>query len=179
LYRTTLWRMNEQEFKDAVDRLNAVNEVVESLDASIRQDAFELLKPYIVGGVALADEIGDDGTEEDDTEKPDSRAGRGTVDFDKLIEVHESDTDHENALVALAIAYARHGKGPYELSVIKAVADEFSLTVPSRLDMTFKRLKRDDKEVLRKQSDGWKVTPSGEAWLKSTYGVSRGKTPPP
>jgi hypothetical protein len=45
--------------------------------------------------------------------------------------------------------------------------------------MTFKGAKRDGKEVLRKQTDGWKITPSGEAWLKTTYGVSRGKEPLP
>lgn len=169
--------MDEQEYNQTVERLNEVNKVIEGLDASIRADAFKLLKPYVAAGAVTDDE--DDTEEEGETPKKQTakRSAGGSVDFDELIETHESDTDYENALLALAIVYARHGKGPYALSLIKGAADEFNLTIPARLDMTFKTLKRDEKEVLRKQADGWKVTPSGETWLKATYGVTRGKQP--
>lgn len=166
--------MDEHEYNQTVERLNKVNEVIEGLDASIRADAFKLLKPYVAAGAAADEEDEVDLNVEESGEKR-QKSGGGSVDFDELIESHESDKDYENAVLALAIIYARYGRGPFPLTMIKDTANEFNLTVPARPDKFFARHKRNGKEVLRKQAEGWKVTPSGEQWLKETYEVSRGK----
>jgi hypothetical protein len=165
--------MDEQAFAAAVERLKELNKVISGLDPTIRADAFKLLQGYVG---ADASEAIDDEDEAESAEVKKSSSG-SKVDFDKLIETHESDKDADNAVLALAITYARHGKGPFAMTVIKGVANEFNLTVPARPDMFFKGHKRQEKEILRKQADGWKITPSGETWLKETYGVGRGKQP--
>jgi hypothetical protein len=173
--------MDEAAFNETVERLKKVNGIISNLDPAIRAEAFELLAPYVTGGGATEAEASEgDG----DAAAATRKASGGAVDYNVLIEKFESDKDYENAMLVLAIVYDRHGRGPMQLSHIKVVSEEFNLTVPERLDKFFGPAKRgvnktDKKEVLRKQSDGWKITPSGEAWLKHTYGVTRGKKPLP
>ena len=71
------------------------------------------------------------------------------LDEDALIEEHESDRESENALLALAIYYARYGKGPFKMSALSNVAKERNLDIPNRADMFFKGHKRDGKEIVR------------------------------
>lgn len=164
--------MDQDAFADTVKRLHEADEVIKKLDPAIRAEAFGILKPYVTAGALTDDE---DTFEED--EKPKRKKPAGQLDLDALVEEHESDKDHENALLALAVYYARHGKGPFEMSALKDIADELKLTIPNRTDTFFKGHKRNGREVLRKQTDGWKIMPSGETWLKETYGVTKGKTP--
>jgi hypothetical protein len=167
--------MDEAALNEIVGRLKKVNGIISKLDPAIRAEAFELLAPYVAGGEATEDEPA-----EGDGEGGAANRKRGVViDYDMLTEKFESDKDADNAMLSLAICLDRHGRGPFRMSQIKDVAQEFSLSVADRLDMTFKGAKRDGKDVLRKQSDGWKITPSGETWLKTTYGVTRGKKPLP
>ena len=167
----TLGHMDEKTYEETVERLRKANAVIGELDPAIRTEAFAILRPYVAGSRRQQA----DAQVEDENEGNESEDDTGWSGYDELIEKHESDRDHENALLALSIYYDRHGRGPMELSQVKAVATEFNLDVPKRLDKFFDRAKRDEGEVLRQQSDGWKVTPSGEKWLQKTYGVSRGK----
>ena len=98
-----------------------------------------------------------------------------------MVERYASDKDHENALLALAVYYARHGKGPLALKDIKTIGgDEMNLDLPNRLDRAFADMKRDGQLVMRKAADGtWKVMPSGEKWLRTAYGVTKGRSAPP
>lgn len=162
--------MDEHAFDQIVERLKKANAVIEKLDPAIRADAFELLRGYVAGGkVPPPEDDTSDDTDVDDVPGPDA-------DEDELISKFESEKDHENALLALAIVLKRYGKGPFKLKVVRDVADELNLTIPERVDVTFNGLKRDDAEVFRKQAGGtWKIMPGGEKWLKKTYGVSRGK----
>lgn len=169
--------MDEATFNETVERLKKVSGIIADLDEAIRADAFEILVPYVIGGEA-DDAEADEGEANASAKRRKARSEK--VDYDHLIEEYESDKDSENAKLSLAILFDRHGRGPFQMSHIKNIADEFNISVPVRLDMTFKgAAKQDGKEVLRKQSDGWKVTPAGETWLKTTYGVAKGKKPLP
>jgi hypothetical protein len=171
--------MDQGKFAETVKRLEEVDAVIKKLDPAIRSDAFGLLKGYVAGGRISVDLPDDEDDELDEERTPKRQQRGGALDVDALVEEFETDKDVDNALLALAIYYGRHGRGPFKMTALKSIATELKLTVPDRLDMTFKAgAKKDGKEVLRKQADGWKVTPSGETWLKTTYGVSRGKTAP-
>ena len=172
--------MDENAFDQTVERLKKANAVIDKLDPAIRSDAFALLRDYVVGGDAgdRGRGRGGGGDPKVGQEKRAPLAPDATE--DALVERYESDKDFENALLCLAIVYKRHGRGPYpNWDPLKNVASHYSLEIPKALHMTFKTLKRDDQIVLRKQADGWKITPSGEKWLKTTYGVGRGKEPLP
>ncbi len=165
--------MDEQELKRLASRLRQVNDVLTDLDPEIRGEAFALLKDYVTASQG-----------EEAEEKPRTRSqtkvnGDPAAGEELLIEKHLSDADHENALLALAILYQRHGRGPYQQRDVSAVADQYKLNMPKRLDMFFRNATRGDPptQVIRKQADGWKITPGGETWIKQEYGVNKGRSP--
>jgi hypothetical protein len=92
-----------------------------------------------------------------------------------------SATDHEHAMLALAVLYKKFRAGPYDMAYIKAVAQHFRMNFPARPDKTFEYAKRGEPKalVLRKQGDGWKITQAGRTWLTSEYGVEIGRNPLP
>jgi hypothetical protein len=168
--------MDEQTYKGTVDRLNEVNGVISKLDESIRADAWGILRPYVTGGQPVSPPSGGKrkGEKEESTPPPPTDATE-----EELIDRLESDKDHENLFLATAIAFKRHGRGPFAMKVIKDVAEKYKLSIPRRPDVTFGNSPRDGAEVARKQADGWRITTSGANWLKKTYGVTPGKDPLP
>jgi hypothetical protein len=169
--------MDEPTYNDCVARLNSVNAVISKLDPAIRSDAFALLKPYVTdvtsgrGGEAMDDEDDRDGAGT-------GAVASGATDDERLVEKFESDKEFENALLALAIFYGRHGRAQFTMATIRGIAREFNLDIPDRVDVTLSGMKREGNKLLRKQANGdFKVTPGGETWLKSTYGVTKGKQP--
>ena len=175
--------MNEQDFKARARRLHEVNDVISNLEQSIRSEAFALLEGYVIGedpgtspgpGGAKSPRVARRGGSDQESN---DREGLLTDDEDALVETHISDSDSDNALLALALFYKRHGRGPFEMSHLKAIAKEHNLNIPTRPDVFLKGAKRGDPKtnVLRKLADGWKIMPSGEKWLKDTYGVAKGR----
>lgn len=188
--------MDEGHFKERAKRIQEINNVVSKLDPAIREEAFDMLKGYVTGedvvtpppkqGKASA-AGGTSGTQtrRSPVKKPTTPKSPVVVEpgesEDELLEKHLSDADHENAMLAVAILYARHGRGPFKIAHITGVAQQYNLNVPARLDMFFKSAKRGEPKalVIRKLADGWKIMPGGEAWLKETYGVKMGRRPLP
>jgi hypothetical protein len=173
--------MDQQAFNQAVERLKAVNAVVQELDPVLRDQAVDLLKPYITGGSVETHDDDDDGADAQD-QKPKRTRERGGADLD-LDDMHDkfaSDKDYENAHLALAVYYARYGKGPLNLSRdLKPIGDELHVDLPGRLDRTFARLKFEGSPVVRKGADGYKIMPAGERFLKGKFGVSKGRASNP
>ena len=170
--------MDEQTFKERAERLEAVNAVITRMDEAIRAQAFALLKPYISGGTVNDDDETEDNEDNNGEIKP--RRDGGAFDVEKLVEEHESDNEADNVYLCLAIFYARHGRAPFAMPQLKAIAQEVGLAIPDRHDNTIRTAKRDGKAVVRKGADGtWKITPGGEAFLKEQYTVTKGRDPVP
>ncbi len=181
--------MDQSTFTDRVKRIQEINAVVAKLDPAIRGEAFDLLKGYVTGGDAGQSKphgaASSTATTTRQTRKASAKKATPTEPVvveplegeDELLERHLSDADHENAMLAVAILYARHGRGPFKMAHVSGVATQYNLNVPARLDMFFKTAKRGDSKalVLRKLAEGWKLMPSGESWLKETYGVQMGR----
>jgi hypothetical protein len=170
--------VNDSDFKERARRLAEVNGVISKLDEAIRADAFELLKDYVTAGASDDDANGDDGVNGDGKQQPRPRGGKFNP--EALVEQHETDVDHDNATLVLAIFYGRHGRGPFKHAHLKAIATEFNITaVPDRMDIFLTGAKRGEPKasIIRKQADGMKVTTAGGTWLASKYGVSLGKQP--
>ena len=107
-------------------------------------------------------------------------AGSPPADVQALVDKFESHADIENALLVLAIIFMQHGRGPFTTTLVKSIATEHNLPIPQRVDVSFRNIKRDGSDLLRKGADGrWKITPGGENWIKETYSVKRGSAPIP
>lgn len=187
--------MDADEFKLRVARLGQVSEAIGKLDPAIRAEAFALLKPYVTGdgedpaNATAPSRTGSSSRTESSPRKPPikpatKRAKRKSITpaaptegEDLLLEAHLSDLDYENAMLALAIFFKRHGRGPFDMAYVKAIGEQFALNMPKRLDKFFETAKRGEPKVLiaRKQADGWMIMPGGATWLKETYGVSMGR----
>src|SRR5688572_13049981 len=101
--------MEKTTFNETAKRLQEVDGLIKKLDPAIRADAFALLKGYVTGGRAA--DKSSTSTEKESTSSTGTKPERtsGELDVDALVEEHESDTDWENALLALAVYYARYG----------------------------------------------------------------------
>ncbi len=173
--------MDEAEFKEAAKRLEQVNAVVSRLDPAMRDEAWTILRGYVSGQTHEANPPDGKGPPKKGSPKASKKAPKKPPPSspppdsseEELIERFESDVDAENLSLVLAIFYRRHGRGPVTTATLKMLAAGLDIDVPDRPDMTLKRRKAH----IRKQGDGWKITPGGESWLKETYGVKRGKAP--
>lgn len=167
--------MDDDAFKQLTKRLKQASDVVESLDPVIREDAWQILRPFVEGRNGDGDTGEDaDGRGEgtgDDEQPPPPDASE-----DILIEKFESEKEADNLWLTVAILYKRYGKGPFTLEQIRGVAKALHLPLPGRPDTTIRNSSR---KVVRKQEGGYKILPGGEKWLKTTYGVKKGKQPLP
>ena len=130
--------MKEEEYEDRVKKLQDVNGVITKLDPAIREHAFKLLEAYITGRKSKQT-----GEEKDDS----------NVDNDDGMEAFFSKFDHEkpsdNALSIAAYHYSQYGKEPVSYDEVRQIASDVGLTIPERVDMTYKSAKEKGKSLFR------------------------------
>lgn len=156
--------MNADEFTRRVDRIREVNEVIKGLDPEIRAEAFNLLKGYITGG---PDEPGG---LEGQTPKEVSPSSKKQF-FSKFD--HEKPAD--NAFMIAAYHYSQYGNKSISTKEVKDIAADVGLTIPDRVDRTFKVAQRKNKKLFQSAGRGkYRPTVSGESFLREEYKVSKG-----
>ena len=159
--------------KEIVKRMKEVERAVIALDPSVRGEAFRMMRDYILGG-----DDSDDADEAGDGAAPKKRATpRGATAF---LQKHESEKDADNVLATAAWWYSQYGNSWFDPNRdLRALADQAGLTVSTRIDMTIRQMKRNDKPIFRKSGARYSPTPVGERYLKSTFGVTKGTGTPP
>jgi hypothetical protein len=173
-FATKLGHLNEDQYKQTVERLRTVNGVIKQLDPALRAEAFEILRPYI--SQTRADEARDEGAARKTTRRRARRNGEAgqQLGIDALLDEHAGDVAAQNGFLIAAIFYAQYGKGPYEVKEFRSFADEHRLLFPEQFNNQVGKAKRDGARVFRKVKDGWQITTHGEKWLGEIYSVSRG-----
>jgi hypothetical protein len=159
--------------KEILKRMKEVEKAVATLDPAVRGEAFSMMRGYILGGAAAsADDVGGDEAGATRQATP-----RGAAAF---LKKHEGEKDHENVLAVAAWWYSQYGNAWFDPNRdLRTIADAAGLTVPIRIDMTVRQIKRDGKPVFRKSGSTYSPTPSGERYLKTTFSVSKGTGTPP
>jgi len=156
--------MKEEDFKQRVKKLKEVNSIITKLDPAIREHAFKLLEAYITGKKTKHTDSPpppDDESIDDDMEKF----------FSKLD--HEKPSD--NAFSIAANHYSQYGKEAISYEEIRVIADKVGITIPERVDMTFKAAQDKGKNLFQSGGRGkTKPTVHGEKYLKDTFGVKKG-----
>lgn len=181
--------MDESQYEAAVERLKAVNAVIEGLDPAIRADAFKTLEPYITGKPAMGGGpaysspragAADDGDSGDGGGESQPAVTAGALEDEaitELVEKHESSTATDNGVLVTAIFYSVYGRGPFEPKDFKVFADRHAIIWPNQYHKTVAKRRHDGNAIVRKAQDGWYVTTAGEAYFRETYGVKRGNQP--
>lgn len=159
--------------RDILKRMKEVEKAVLGLDESVRAAAFALMRDYILGGGGSTD-VGDSGGTELKRRVTTPKGASG------FFQKHESDKDAENVLACAAWWYSQYGNAWFNPNKdLRALADEHGLTVSTRIDMTIRQMKRDDKPLFRQRGATYSPTPHGERYLKKTFGVTKGTGKPP
>lgn len=159
--------MDDKEFDKRVSRLEKVSKVLEKLPAEIRNSAFELLKGYVT------DHAQDDGAKKTKVDSPDKGSGVTDEDF---FGQFDQEKPAENVKLIAAFFYSEYGVEPISADDVQKKADDVGITVPARIDRTFLTATDKGKKLFIRAGYGkFKPTVSGEAYLKATYSVQKGK----
>ena len=85
----------------------------------------------------------------------------------------------ENVALIVARHYSLYGTNPFTVAQIQEQAAAAGLTVPNRIDMTLNSGGKKGKSHYQRLGKGaYRVTVHGEAFLKSTYDVRKGRRMP-
>lgn len=159
--------VDKKAFEEIVKRLKEVNEVVAGLDPAIRSAAFEVLRPYIVGGGGHQEPKEPEGVE-------------ATADAEAFFTKHEGEKPSENVLLAATFYYSQYGAVAVGVDDLRAIAAEAGIELPDRPDMTLAQAKRGGKALFRKAGQGrFLPTVHGKTFFKKSYEVTAGKKPAP
>ncbi len=75
-----------------------------------------------------------------------------------------------------AYHYSQYGKEPISYDEVRQIAGDVGLTIPERVDMTFKSAKEKGKSLFQNSGRGkTKPTVHGETYLKENFSVRKGK----
>jgi hypothetical protein len=163
--------MNNTDFRETIKRLEAVNAIILKLDPNIRGAAFELFKPYLTETLACSTSSGG--------ETP-TALSSSSPSLVELMQKHPNAPAHENAYLLAAHWFSVYGSEPFSLEGVRELGNNAGLTVPERLDMTYKQAKSEGKAIFQPVERGtYRPTVAGEGWLRSTFGVSKGTQKPP
>jgi hypothetical protein len=165
--------MDEPAFKQRSDRLLEIAKVLEKLPAEVRQDAFALLKAYVSG-------IHDTPTKPDSKANAEATETIATDDREAFFGKFDTAKPADNVKLIAAHWYSNYGVAPFTVDGLIAIANDVGLTVPTRMDMTLQAALNEGKLMFVRAGRGqWKPTVHGEAYLKKTYSVGKGKQSPP
>ncbi|MGA7885741.1 MAG: hypothetical protein WCA44_08370 [Acidobacteriaceae bacterium] len=167
--------MDETKFKETVDRLNEVNDVISKLDASIRAEAFALLRSYVSGHPAHPP-----GPVAEDCKGVSPSAPLDAADAETFFTAHSGESPSDNVFSIAAYLYSQYGTAAFSKEDLQKLADETGLTIPNRPDTTITSATREGKALFTRVGKGrYKPTVHGEAFLKTTYSVKKGVKQPP
>ncbi|HEY3762508.1 MAG TPA: hypothetical protein VGN23_12245 [Verrucomicrobiae bacterium] len=158
--------MTQTIFKERLERLKEVNEVLKQIDVTIRPAAFSLLQDYITQNKSVGDG------------KPSmqkTRESEGIPDRTEFFSQFTHDKPADNVLLLAAYHYSEYGTASFTVDQMKDLGNEVGVTIPERLDMTFLQAKRDGKALfLRAGRGAFRPTVHGETFFKKSYQVSKG-----
>ena len=161
--------MDKAAFQGRVKRLKEVNAIISKIDPSVRAAAFTLLEDYVR-------------TESSSSTKTSKKTSTtATVgDRERFFSAYDNMRVSENALLVAAWWFSQYGTSSFSLAQIRAIADDVGITIPDRVDMTFRAAKRNKKSLFKRAGTGkYAATVHGQTYLKQTYNVKQGTKIPP
>lgn len=167
--------MDETKYRERVIRLEKVGKVLQKIPPEVRSAAFLLLEAYIIGTPDDASASHSRIKAPPHTSKKDSP----TLTMEEFFAKYAHDKPSDNAKLIAAFQYREFGTEPFSLDEIRQISSEVGITIPQRIDMTLEQAKAKGKKLFSRAGTGqFKITVHGEAYLKTTYGVSKGTRKP-
>lgn len=169
--------MKDTRIEEAKAKLLELNELVKQLDESLRGPAIQLLVPlYFQGAEEPKKSAVGAGIDNKDTGKSQPP---NTDDLGDFIASVEQGKPAENVLLLVAWLYSHYGAYPVSAREVQELGDSSGLVIPKRPDNTMRQAKNDGKSLFAQQGKGWRLTVSGELYIKSKFNVKKGNKPLP
>lgn len=163
--------MNDKKYNECIGRLDKIGKVLQMLPPEVRGAAFSLFEAYIMGN-------SDDllvSSSSSKSKTPSSKIDSTNSSMETFFSAHAHDKPADNVKLMAAFHYKDFGTEPFLLEDLQRMASDVGLTIPKRIDMTLDQAKIQGRKLFARAGAGkFKVTVHGEAFLKSTYGVSKG-----
>lgn len=163
----------DKEIKGLEERLQKVNLIVSKLDPVIKEAAFELFKPFILGESL-----------KDFSHNP------NLIPEKKVVDVPVSSGDvrdfyasfnpkkpADSALVLAGWIYTQQGSTPFSLEELRSLFDEVGVSCPARIDMTLRNCTRSGKALFQNSGGhgNYRPTVYGENHFKTQMNIRPGK----
>ena len=168
--------MKDTKIDEAKAKLLEINELIKQLDESMREAAIQLLVPlYFHGSDEPRPAVGSSS----DNKNPAKGLPQSTDDLGDFIASFEQGKPADNVLLLVAWLYSHYGAYPMSAKEIQELGDSSGLVIPNRPDNTMRQAKSDGKSLFLQQGKGWRLTVSGEIYLKNKFNVKKGNKPLP
>lgn len=164
--------MDKERTAEIQSKLLEMNKLIAKLDPTIRAAAFDIMVPYYFEDKPAARK-----TKEDKTKAGGGASSMEDVDVSDLgafLKNFEHAKPADNVMLLVAWLYSQYGAYPIQAKEIKELSDASGLVIPNRADNTMRQAKDKGKGLFSQQGKGWKLTVSGELFVKDTYKVKKG-----
>lgn len=169
--------MKNAKIEEAKANLLEINEVVKQLDESLRAAALQVLVPMYFPDTPKQNKA--TASRAIDKIEADESALPHTDDIGNFISSFEQNKPAENVMVLVAWLYSQYGTYPISIKEIQELGDSCGLVIPNRPDNTMRQAKCDGKGLFQQQGKGWRLTVSGELYMRNEFKVKKGNKPQP
>jgi len=164
--------MDKEKTAEIQSKLLEMNKLIAKLDPAIRAAAFDIMVPYY-----FEDKPAVRKTKVEKIKAGGGASSKEDVDVSDLgsfLENFEHAKPADNVMLLVAWLYSQYGARPIQAKEIKELSDASGLVIPNRPDNTMRQAKDKGKGLFSQQGKGWKLTVSGELFVKTTYSVKKG-----
>lgn len=163
--------MGKENINEIKEKLIELNETISAFCPEIRSAAFDILAPYYFDKIPKTGKVKKkEGDQISETQVE-------TEDMGLFFNSFDHKQPKNNVLLISAWLYSQYGVFPVTTKLIKAIGSDTGLVIPDRPDNTMRTAKKKGKGLFSQQGKGWKLTVTGETYLRETYGVKKGNKP--
>jgi hypothetical protein len=163
--------------EEAKGKLLEINELVKQLDDSMRATALQVLFPLYFPTLPELQKKTSALAQEDT--KTDVSAQPDTSDLGNFISSFEQSKPADNVILLVAWLYSHYGAYPIAAKEIQELGDTCGLVIPGRPDNTMRSAKNEGKTLFKQEGKGWRLTVSGELYIKQQFNIKKGNNPLP
>ncbi len=169
--------MKNSKIEEAKGNLLEINEVIKQLDESLRAAALQVLVPMYFPDATKQNKPATAGS----TNKKESEelTATDTDDLGSFLASFEQTKPAENVMLLVAWLYSHYGVYSISPKEVQELGDSCGLVIPNRPDNTMRQAKSDGKGLFQQQGKGWRLTVSGELYMKNQFKVKKGNKPLP
>lgn len=165
--------MGKRNIDDIKTKLLELNNFIKPLCPEIRSSAFDILAPLYFDGLPRGQEL----QRPPDKQEPPGPQFGSTGAIEELIKQFDHKKPKNNVFLIVAWLYSQHGVFPITAKQITKLGANTGLITPGRPDNTMRTAKQNGKNLFTQHDKGWKLTVSGESYMKQIYGVKKGQKP--